>query len=114
MSMVRLPNGKTARRCLSINEIIGYDSATDSFSFVEAFRWNPLDDTFEFRGYMNSYLMEEKIAPRRGIPYTKKRTIYQLIEQRANILERIHERKVTNFYALYNTLTKAYREGYFR
>ncbi len=28
---VRLPSGKTGRRVLSVNEIIGYDSASDSF-----------------------------------------------------------------------------------
>ena len=71
-SMVRLPNGKEARRVLSINEIVGYDSSGDSFSFIEVFRWNPTDDVFEFSGYMNSYLLEERIAMMRGIPPVKK------------------------------------------
>ena len=35
-SMVRLPNGKEGRRIISINEIVGYDSATDSFSSVNS------------------------------------------------------------------------------
>jgi len=57
-SAVRLPNGKTGRRIISINELVGYDSASDSFSFVEVFRWNSAEDVFEFTGNMNSYLLE--------------------------------------------------------
>ena len=113
-SMVRLPNGKEARRVLSINEIVGYDSSTDSFSFIEVFRWNPTEDTFEFSGYMNSYLLEERIAMQRGIPPSKKRTIYNELSRRANILKKLHQQKVEDFYELYQVLSKAYREGVFR
>jgi len=113
-SMVRLPNGKEARRVLSINEIVGYDSASDSFSFIEIFRWNPVEDSFEFSGYMNSYLLEERIAMARGIPPMKKRTIYDELSRRAKILKKLHEQKVEGFYDLYKVLAKAYREGTFR
>ncbi len=47
---VRLPNGQNARRVTSINEIVGYDSVNDSFSFMEVFRWKPIDDSFDARG----------------------------------------------------------------
>lgn len=112
--MVRLPSGKTARRVISINEIVSYDSVSDSFSFVEAFVWNPVNDAFEFKGYMNSYVLEEKIAPRRGIPHVKRQQIYQEIRRRAEVLRRIQKQKITNFYDVYQVLSKAYREGYFR
>ena len=85
-SMVRLPNGKDGRRVISVNEIVGYDSATDSFSYIEVFRWNPVDDSFEFTGYMNSYLLEEVIAFKRGLPPQRKREIYKELTRRANIL----------------------------
>ncbi len=49
-SAVRLPNGKLGRRILSINELIGYDSGSDSFSFIETYRWIPHNDTFEATG----------------------------------------------------------------
>ena len=39
-SAVRLPNGRPGRRILSINELIGYDSQSDAFSFIEVFRWD--------------------------------------------------------------------------
>lgn len=113
-SAVRLPSGKTGRRVTSINEIIGYDPASDSFSFIEIFRWDPVNDRFEFRGAKNSYLLENKIALRRGIPPTQKRTIYNELERRARILQRLQEQGVKDFYALYHVLAKAHREGVFR
>jgi flagellar protein FlaI len=86
----------------------------NSLSFIESFVWNPVNDTFEFKGYMNSYLLEYKIAPRRGIPRDKKRQIYTQVKKRAEVLERIQKQKITNFYDLHGVLSKAYREGYFR
>ena len=111
---VRLANGHLARRLTSINEIVNYDSIADSFSFIEIFNWNPLDDTFIFRGNQNSYLLENKIAPRRGFPEGKRRQIYRIVRQRAEVLKRITEQRKTNFYEVYSILSKAYREGYFR
>jgi len=111
---VRLAKGGLGRRLTSINEIVSYDSVGDSFSFIESFSWNPLDDSFLFRGYQNSYLLENKIAPRRGLPEDKRRQIYKVLKQRSDVLKRIHEQGKTNFYDIYAILSKAYREGYFR
>jgi flagellar protein FlaI len=111
---VKLPNGSMGRRITSINEIVGYDSITDAFSFIEVFNWQPLTDKFHFRGYQNSYLLEQKIAPRRGISHEKRQQIYTQLKQRAEVLRRIAETKQTGFYELYATLSKAYQEGFFR
>ncbi len=111
---VRLPNGRSGRRVTSINEIISYDSISDSFSFIESFVWDPVTDSFDFKGYLNSYLLEYKIAPKRGLSEDRRREIYSLLKQRASILKRICEQKITNFYDLHAVLSKAYREGHFR
>ena len=113
-SMVRLPDGKDGRRVMSINEIIGYDSSSDSFSFIEVFRWDPITDTHEFCGYMNSHLLEERIAMRRGIPSHKKRDIYLELTRRAKILKRLADQGITDFNELFKILAKAHREGIFR
>ncbi len=112
--MVRLPTGLPGRRVTSISEIVGYDSVANSFSFIEVFTWSATDDSFFFKGNMNSYLLEEKIAPKRGIPHEKRQQIYSQVRQRAEVLRRIREQKITNFYAVYGILSKAYRDGYFR
>ena len=111
---VRLATGGLARRITSLNEIVSYDSVADSFSFIESFTWNPLDDSFLFRGFQNSYILENKIAPRRGFPEEKRRQVYKILKQRADVLKRMHEQGKADFYEVYGILSKAYREGYFR
>ena len=112
-SAVKLPTGKIGRRILSINELFGYDSVTDSFSFAEVFHWDPATDTFEFTGYMNSYLLENKIAIKRGIPANQRRVMYTELERRAKVLEKLHRAGVKDFYELYKVLSKAKRQGLF-
>jgi flagellar protein FlaI len=110
---VKLPDGKTGRRMTSINEIVGYDPVTQSFNFIETFRWDPVTDVFVFSGDGNSYLLEQKIAPKLGIPPHKKRRIYAEVERRAKILEKLNQQGVKNFYDLLKVLAKAQREGLF-
>ncbi len=110
-SSVRLPNGRPGRRIMSINELVGYDSAADAFSFVEVFRWNSADDTFEFTGHMNSYLLETKVAPKRGFSSQDKRGIYKELDRRAALFERLADQGTTDFYELYKVFSKAQREG---
>ncbi|MHC1635617.1 MAG: type II/IV secretion system ATPase subunit [Candidatus Methanospirareceae archaeon] len=108
---VRGKDGKRLRRVTSVNEIIGYDPVSNSFSFIEVFKWDPVTDTFEFTGNMNSYLLEQKIAVKRGIPENKRRKIYKELEKRARMLQAIHKSGVTNFYDLFGVLAKIEREG---
>ena len=109
---VKIAGRGMARRVMSINEIVGYDPTSESFSFIEAFRWNPATDTFQFPGFMNSYLLEEKVALRRGIPPFKKKLIYTELKRRAKILQRLHvERKLRNFYDVFSVLAEARRQG---
>ena len=111
---VKLPNGKMGRRATSISEIVGYDPVSNIFSYVEVFRWNPVADTFEFVGRRNSYLLEDKIALKRGIPPDKKWQIYNLVERRTRILEKLHKEKgVRDFYELLKVLAKAQEERIF-
>ncbi len=113
-SAVKLPNGKKGRRTLSISEIVGYDSASNSFSFVEVFRWDPSRDVFEFVGDKNSYLLEQKIAPKKGLPPNRKFEIYSLLDKRATILRKLHKEKgISGFYELLGVLSRAQKEGIF-
>jgi flagellar protein FlaI len=113
-SAVRLPDGRMARRVMSINEIIGYDPVSESFSFLEAFRWNAANDTFEFPGYMNSFLLEQVIALKRGIPPHKRKSIYSEIKRRAMIFQKLHKEKgVTDFNEFFQILSEARRQGLF-
>lgn len=112
-SAVRLPTGKTGRRAVSVNEIVSYDSQSDSFSFVEVFRWDPVTDKFEFVGMNNSYILEQKVALMRGYPPARRRQIYSLVKRRARILEKLADSGLNDYYEVYGVLSKAIREGVF-
>jgi len=113
-SAVKLPNGKTGRRITSINEIVAYDPVFDSFTFVEIFHWNEETDVFEFTGRMTSMVLENKVAPKMGIPANKKQRIYTEVDRRAKILETLHKEKhITGFYEILEVLSKAQRQGLF-
>ena len=77
------------------------------------FKWNPATDEHEFPGYMNTYLLEQVVASRRGLPPLEYRKIYEELDRRAEILKRLAERDNTNFYELHNILAQANREGLF-
>lgn len=105
-------DGRTVRRILSVNEIMGYDPIAQTFSVIEVFHWNPARDTFDFPGYMSSYLLEEKVALKQGIPSFKRKAIYTKLKRRARILQRIHRGKKTRgFYEVFQILAEAYRQN---
>lgn len=113
-SAVKLPNGKLGRRIMSVNELFGYDSVTDSFSYAEVFHWDPISDVHEFTGFMNSYLLENKVAPARGIPPNQRKRIYQEIDRRTKVLEKLHKGSgISDFYELYRVLGNARKQGLF-
>ncbi len=110
-SVVNVPGKGLERRVLSINEIVGYDSESQAFNFMDIFKWDPATDTFKFTGKNNSYLLEHKIAPRLGIPENQVRKIYSELDRRAKILRKIHQANITNFYDLFNTLIQLEEAG---
>ena len=108
---VKVPGIGMARRITSINEIVGYDPSSQAFSFIETFQWDPSRDVFKFTGDNNSYLLENKIAPKRGIPKNKRRVIYKELDRREKILKKIHDAGVTGFYELFQMMGRAEQEG---
>ncbi|HXF63353.1 MAG TPA: type II/IV secretion system ATPase subunit [Caldilineaceae bacterium] len=109
---VRGPDGQMVRRVVSVNEIVDYDPLSNSFSFVTAFRWKAEDDTFEFPGDMNSYLLEQKVALKRGLPESKARMIYGELRKRAAILEKLHKRGgAISYDRLFEIFSEAHKQG---
>jgi flagellar protein FlaI len=78
--------GQMKRRVTSVNEIVSYNPATDSFSFVESFHWEPGEDKFFFRAEANSYLLE-KIGMSRGYSAREVSVIYDELRERARFLQ---------------------------
>lgn len=114
LSQVKLPNGRMGRRILSISELVGYDPPSNSFSFIEVFYWDALKDQFVFAAHTTSYILEEKIALKLGIPPELKQRVYEQLRRRARLLETLHKQEgVNNFYALLQVLAKLRKEGDF-
>lgn len=111
-SAVRGPDGSTLRRIVSVNEIVDYDSVSNTFSFITAFRWKAEDDTFEFPGDMNSHVLEQKVAWKRGVPESQRRSIYSELRKRAAILEKISKKQGAKYFdKLFEIISEAYKQG---
>ena len=63
---------------------------------------------------MNSYMLEEVIAMKRGLPPSRKREIYDELNRRTNLLRRLKDQGVTGFYEIYDVLAQANKEGIFK
>ena len=101
--------GKKLRRCLSIDEIEGYNRELDAIMSRTAFRWNPVDDTHAFIANRNSYTLEQKIAKNAG--YTDTTEIYDEYELRKRIIDRMVEEDIMDYYEVVQFIWSFYREG---
>jgi flagellar protein FlaI len=99
--------GKLIRRTLSIEEILGYSEAMGGVMTRAVFVWNPVNDKHLFRGMNNSYILEEKIAVKRG--YKDKRDIYKELAMRTRIIEKMIETNMTG-YKTVNDIIKAFQK----
>ncbi len=110
-SAVKRPDGQLVRRMISLNELVGYNAETGGFTFVAMFMWEPITDTFVWTGKGSSYLLENKIATMLGMPDNRKAEIYQEVEKRAKILERLHKAGYVKFWDLFHMITKIKKQG---
>jgi len=101
--------GKLIRRTLSIEEILGYSEAMGGVMTRAVFVWNPVSDTHIFRGMNNSFILEERIAVKRG--YKDKRDIYKELALRTRIIERMQEMNMTSYKTVNDIIRGFQKEG---
>ena len=102
-------DGKMIRRSLSIEEILGYSEALGGVMTRAVFVWNPVTDQHLFRGMNNSFILEEKIAVKRG--YKDKREIYKELALRAKVIEKMIEMNMTSYKTVNEILRAFQKEG---
>ncbi len=102
---VQGPGGKRVRRVLSINEILGYNAEGGNIMFIPVFNWDPGTDTVKFRGKGSSALFISKILEKRGMSKKDEGLLYEELELRAKILERMMEKKIFNFYDVFDSIS---------
>jgi len=101
--------GKLIRRTLSIEEILGYSESMGGVMTRAVFVWNPVSDTHIFRGMNNSFILEERIAVKRG--YKDKRDIYKELALRTRIIERMQEMNMTSYKTVNDIIRGFQKEG---
>jgi len=104
-------DGKPIRRVLSINEIVGYNGATDSVMFIPVFTWDPGTDTVSYRGKGSSALFVSKLLVKRGLARKEEAILYDELDMRAKILETMIKKKIFQYYDVYDSLVIAKEIG---
>ena len=102
-------NGKLMRRCVSIDEIEGYNREVDGIMARRAFDWKSESDDHVFTANKNSFILEEKIAKNAG--YVNTAEIYDEYELRKQILTRMVEEEIFDYYDVVQSIWSFYRNG---
>ncbi len=101
--------GKVERRVLSVTEILRYNDEVGKVLTKEVFVWDHNHDRHMFRGLYNSYILEQKVAQRMGLG--DPREIYNIMRERATILERMVEHEIFDYFEVVKLLKKYRKEG---
>jgi len=101
--------GKFLRRTMFMDEIVGFNEALGGIMTRTIFIWNAADDTHVFKGMNNSYILEEKIAVKRG--YGDKRKIYSDLALRTKILDEMVARKIYKYNQVTDVITEFQKKG---
>ena len=101
--------GRLIRRCTSIDEIEGYNREVDGIMARKAFDWKPEEDKHVFVANKNSYILEQKIAKNAG--YKDTAEIYDEYDLRKQILERMIEEQILDYYEVVQCIWAYYRDG---
>ena len=100
--------GQMVRRCISVNEIVGYDPKSDSIIYVPVFTWDPVKDRFIFKGRGASFLLEAKIASMAGLSRLEIGKIYEELDLRAQFLRELVNRRILDYFDVWEAIKKTY------
>ena len=101
--------GKRVRRVLSVTEIERYYDVENKVITREVFNWDAVNDEHRFRGLFNSYILEKKIASALG--YEDTRDIYDELERRKRILEKMIEEDIEDYFDVWDTIATFEKRG---
>ncbi|WP_137287254.1 type II/IV secretion system ATPase subunit [Halorussus salinisoli] len=97
------------RRVTSVQEIEGYSKEMGGVVTRQSFYWDPVEDEIVFQGMNNSFVLEEQIATLLG--YENTRDIYDELDFRAEIMERMIEENVLGYHEVNETIEAFQRDG---
>ncbi|MDE1762852.1 MAG: type II/IV secretion system ATPase subunit [Thaumarchaeota archaeon] len=104
-------DGKRVRRVLSINEVLGYNPEGNNVMFIPVFDWDPGRDEVKFRGKGSSALFISRVLEKRGMSRKDEPLLYEELAMRAKILDKMVEKKIFNFYDVYDSISRCREIG---
>ena len=108
MQSAVIREGRFLRRCLNINELVGFSTEEGKILTRMVFSWNAASDEHNFLGMNNSYILENVIAAHKG--YADRRKIYVELKERSEIMRQMVERKIFDYHQV-NTIYQNYRRN---
>lgn len=106
---VKRDDGEVLRRVTSVSEIVSYNEERDGIATQEVFGWNPSTDEHTFKGQNSSVVLENDIANLLG--YEDNQKIYDELERRTAIIERLIENNVLEYEEVNNTIDTIQSDG---
>ncbi|ABP95483.1 MULTISPECIES: type II/IV secretion system ATPase subunit [Metallosphaera] len=103
--------GNSVRRVIEVDEIIDVDPVTSDVIFVPVFTYDPIYDQINFAGKGSSFLIENKIAVRRGIDRRNMNLLYDELNLRAQFIKTLVEKKIFNYFDVWNWILKSRQMG---
>ncbi len=100
--------GAILRRVTEVGELVGYSEDQGGVMMRITFKRDPQKDELNFEGMYNSFILEEKIAKIQGYDDTRK--IYDIMQDRADVLQTLSEKDITDFSKV-TQLIDEYRKG---
>ncbi|MDT7861984.1 MAG: type II/IV secretion system ATPase subunit [Saccharolobus sp.] len=103
--------GNLIRRVIEVDEIIDIDPITNDVVYIPAFTYDPVEDKIIFAGRGTSYLIENKVAIRRGIDRKNIGILYDELNLRSEFLKLLVEKKIFNYFDVWAYILKARQLG---
>ncbi len=73
--------------------------------FIPVFDWDAGTDTVRFKGKGSSALFISKVLEKRGMKKKDEGKLYDELELRSKILEKMMEKKIFNYYDVFNAIS---------
>ncbi|AAY80520.1 type II/IV secretion system ATPase subunit [Sulfolobus acidocaldarius] len=103
--------GNLIRRVVEVDEIIDIDPVTNDVVYIPAFTYDSVQDKMLFAGKGSSYLIENKIAVKRGIDRRNIGLLYDELQMRSRFLNLLVEKKIFNYYDVWDYILRARQMG---
>lgn len=108
---VQGPDGRLIRRVLSINEIVGFDPSADNIMFIPLFNWQSATDTVNFKGKGSSSHFAQKLLQAKGLQKKDEGLLYEELETRTQVLNKMTQKKIFNYYEVFDNVAYAEKIG---